>query len=355
MKFSQKMSGSLYIIPDIRTLARRVGEVRPNAPWQELYNVVFEFIRFFRLKQKLSDFDPATAVLAPSAAVDQVWHLFIQDTKAYLQACGSADRFIHHDPTGANDASYERRLKRTREEYVKEYREQPPVEFWGQPEGNVLAPASPPPAPTKKPRGARIGSSPHTARMSTGPAVVPRPLSIPGMWNILFKGNNGETYKTSVYHTAPVTELIVALRKQSGNFEGQIVLSIGNHRLDESLWLPSYKDFFQFNEDSELVVDYTINAPNSRKRPLILEDTWNILFKGMNGKTYKIHISNGATIKELIEALHIESGIPEDQIVLSIGGQRLDKEMWLSSYADLINPNEDREFVINFMINLRGC
>lgn len=129
-----------FVIPDIRSLTRLVTKKYPTYEVPRVYGMVFEFVRFFRLKQKLNDVNPREAVLAPSYAVDQVWHLFLQDTVQYQQACGG--NFVHHDPSGLPDGTYQARLKRTREEYEAEYHEAPPAEFWQDDE--VLVPSSPP-------------------------------------------------------------------------------------------------------------------------------------------------------------------------------------------------------------------
>lgn len=151
-----------FVIPDVQSLARRVAAENPNADRSYVYGMVFEFIRFFRLKQKLGDFYPERAVLAPSYLIDRVWHIFLQDTRQYAQACGSAARFIHHDPNGKQDSTYYTRLARTRDEYIAEYGEDPPSEFWQ--DEIVLAPATPPLSPSSSPV---INRRSNAARMST--------------------------------------------------------------------------------------------------------------------------------------------------------------------------------------------
>jgi len=129
------MSGQ-FVIPDVLPLVRLVIANRPDLTVQAAYALVFEFIRFFRLKQTLNDYHTGIPKLAPSPQVDYVWRLFIEDTVAYAQACGHAERFIHRVPI-KDAASSKRLLENTRTAYQAEYNEDAPEEVV------VLAPATP--------------------------------------------------------------------------------------------------------------------------------------------------------------------------------------------------------------------
>jgi hypothetical protein len=70
-----------------------------------------EYIKFMQLKAA-----QPTAELAPSYAVDQVWHNHILDTRSYqqLQTVLMPDGgFIHHNPIKAEQQLYEMRYANT--------------------------------------------------------------------------------------------------------------------------------------------------------------------------------------------------------------------------------------------------
>ena len=65
---------------------------------------VRQYAAFLVLKAVAEDSD-ATLLSPPSAAVDQVWHAHILDTKHYRETCDALCReFIDHDPDGGDDA-----------------------------------------------------------------------------------------------------------------------------------------------------------------------------------------------------------------------------------------------------------
>jgi len=134
------MSGTV-VTPDVGRLARMLIVYSPHKSVQESHELVFEFIRFFRLKQKLNDYHTEKPKLAPSDWVDFVWRLFVSDTVGYAQACGPAERFIHRVLI-RNVTDYKRLLKNTLDAYRVKYGEDAPAKYWTNPE-KAVEPAKP--------------------------------------------------------------------------------------------------------------------------------------------------------------------------------------------------------------------
>lgn len=89
-----------------------------------------EYIKFLKLKAHVKDFDGV--LLLPSEPIDAFWHHHILRTKHYAQVCNVlAGQMIHHNPLGKqDDIARMKRYKRTLQEYVKLYQQEPPSDIW---------------------------------------------------------------------------------------------------------------------------------------------------------------------------------------------------------------------------------
>ena len=215
---------------------------RPDISVQSAYALVFEFIRFFRLKQKLNDYHGGIPQLAPSRQVDGVWRLFLQDTVAYAQACGPTYRFIHRVPI-KDIADGQRRLKYTRAAYHAEYNEDAPAEYWVEPEEVqvvdedpvVLAPATPP-APTKRSRS-------RGARMSTGSVSRKRAL-VYEKFDVVAKTLTGKNVLVrDVHRDSSVTEFHERVAFYAGMPADSFHIKVDGIVLDMNKMLDEYKEF----------------------------------------------------------------------------------------------------------------
>lgn len=80
------------------------------------------------------DVEGTRSILAPSPAIDEVWHKHLLDTKSYkmlenvlLPNCG----FIHHNPFEDEQDGYPERLEYTRLLYQDRFLAEPPKSIWG--------------------------------------------------------------------------------------------------------------------------------------------------------------------------------------------------------------------------------
>ena len=102
-----------------------------------------EYLRFMYLKAAC-DVEGIRSILAPSPAIDELWHQHLLDTKSYkmlenvLLPNGG---FIHHNPFEDEQDGYPERLEYTRLLYQDRFLAEPPKHIWGrgakiQDEGN---------------------------------------------------------------------------------------------------------------------------------------------------------------------------------------------------------------------------
>jgi hypothetical protein len=94
------------------------------------FRVYYEYIKFLVLKHLHKDYD--AELLTPSAAVDEVWHRHILNTKQYSRECMELyGQFMHHNPDGeVEPAKRDERYRRTLREYVQVFRTIPPPDIW---------------------------------------------------------------------------------------------------------------------------------------------------------------------------------------------------------------------------------
>jgi uncharacterized protein (TIGR04222 family) len=115
----------------VDTFSRRLA--RENG-WSHQYTarVVKEYRRFLILAAS------ADAIVAPSDAVDQAWHLHLLQTRDYLRTCERLfGRVVEHSPSEggpAERAKFETAYARTLGRYKAEFDEDPPNEIWPSPE-----------------------------------------------------------------------------------------------------------------------------------------------------------------------------------------------------------------------------
>lgn len=113
----------------LKKICRNLLKLSP----QDAIAYTTEYLRFMHLKAA-SDVDGVPSILAPSPAVDELWHQHLLDTVSYkmleklLLPNGG---FIHHNPFLDEQDGYTERLKFTLLSYQERFFSKPPFNIWG--------------------------------------------------------------------------------------------------------------------------------------------------------------------------------------------------------------------------------
>jgi len=94
------------------------------------WTAIFEYKRFLQMKKSFPKLE-----LAPSPLVDEVWHMHILDTRAYMKDCERIfGGYIHHSPSFGDSDEEKKgmadRYTETMEVYEKVFGESAPEYIW---------------------------------------------------------------------------------------------------------------------------------------------------------------------------------------------------------------------------------
>jgi ubiquitin-large subunit ribosomal protein L40e len=124
-----RLQTRLEITERLKQICRELLQLSPEN--STVYSA--EYLRFMHLKAA-HDVDGEPSILAPSPAVDELWHKHLLDTVSYkmlenlLLPNGG---FIHHNPFEDEQDGYTERLQYTLLQYQDCFLTSPPYKIWG--------------------------------------------------------------------------------------------------------------------------------------------------------------------------------------------------------------------------------
>lgn len=299
----------------VETLARKLLQLSD----EEATARTIEYLRFMKLKA-MHDKPDRSSELAPSHAVDELWHKHLLDSKSYrlLETflLGEGGE-IPHNPVLDEQPNSAQRLKNTLRVYQDTYISAPPKKIWDDNYAGVE------------------GSGAEDDSDSSGENVSEYQLSI---------RLPSRRIKISAKSTDPVWELKRKIEHQEGLHAPHQVLIQGGMQLPNDR---TVQDLNYFSLEVLLIPGAVPLVGHNKMSQFYSERKINICT--MTGKTFPIGGDPSDTIASVKSAINDCEGIPVDQMRLIFGGRQLEDDRTMLSY-DIQNGS-----TLYLVLRLSGC